>query len=87
MGGPTAILCTATSKHIPALPGPHQSALAHVAMCTVCCLACGRASEEDYSDDEDLSWKVRRAAAKTVSAVITHYPHLLAEVRPALLAC
>lgn len=43
-------------------------------------------SEEDYSDDEDMSWKVRRAAAKCVAAVITHYPHLLAEVSEPLRA-
>jgi hypothetical protein len=42
-----------------------------------------RASEEEeWSDDEDTSWKVRRAAAKAVSAVVTHYPDLLAEVYP-----
>lgn len=38
------------------------------------------ASEEEWSDDEDVSWKVRRAAAKAVSAVITHFPDLLPEV-------
>jgi hypothetical protein len=43
---------------------------------------CPSASEEDegWSDDEDTSWKVRRAAAKAISAVITHFPDLLAEV-------
>lgn len=41
-----------------------------------------RASEEEtWSDDEDISWKVRRAAARAVAAVITHFPDLLPEVR------
>ncbi|KAL4425586.1 hypothetical protein ABPG75_009602 [Micractinium tetrahymenae] len=40
------------------------------------------ASEEEWSDDEDTSWKVRRAAAKAVAAVITHFPDLLPEVYP-----
>lgn len=36
--------------------------------------------EEDvYSDDEDASWKVRRAAAKLTDAIITQYPDALAQ--------
>ena len=46
------------------------------------CLLCSGSDEEEeeWSDDEDTSWKVRRAAAKGVAAVISHYPDLLAEV-------
>ena len=36
-----------------------------------------RLDDEAYSDDEDTSWKVRRAAAKTVAAVVVSYPQLL----------
>ena len=39
-----------------------------------------RASEEDYSDDEDTSWKVRRACAKLASAIIEHYPDLVKDL-------
>ena len=52
---------------------------------------CGLHREEDdsYSDDDDISWKVRRAAAKCVSAIVTARPDLLgdfyATVSPALI--
>lgn len=39
-------------------------------------------SEEEYSDDEDVSWKVRRAAAKCLQAIIASYPDLLNHIYP-----
>ncbi len=45
--------------------------------CCVCSL-----SDEEYSDDEDVSWKVRRAAAKCLQAIIESYPDLLRDIYP-----
>ena len=39
-----------------------------------------RLSDEEYSDDEDVSWKVRRAAAKCLQAIIESYPDLLKDI-------
>ena len=41
-----------------------------------------RLSEEEYSDDEDVSWKVRRAAAKCLQALIESYPDMLKDIYP-----
>ncbi|GBF96436.1 hypothetical protein Rsub_09235 [Raphidocelis subcapitata] len=37
-------------------------------------------SDDGYSDDEDASWKVRRAAAKLIAAAVAAYPDALPEV-------
>lgn len=36
--------------------------------------------EDDYSDDEDMSWKVRRACAKCLAAIVQARPELLSEI-------
>ncbi|XP_052763076.1 cullin-associated NEDD8-dissociated protein 1-like [Mya arenaria] len=47
-------------------------------------------SDEEYSDDDDMSWKVRRAAAKCLSAIVATRHEMLADfyrvVSPALIA-
>ncbi|XP_061385735.1 cullin-associated NEDD8-dissociated protein 1 [Danaus plexippus] len=53
-------------------------------------LAEPESDSEEYSDDDDMSWKVRRAAAKCLESVISTRHELLAEmyvtVSPALIA-
>jgi cullin-associated NEDD8-dissociated protein 1 len=35
---------------------------------------------DEYSDDDNVSWKVRRAAAKLLTAVILQYPSTLSDI-------
>ncbi len=39
-------------------------------------------SDDDFSDDDDTSWKVRRSAAKCLVAIINNYADLLNSLYP-----
>ena len=48
---------------------------------TLCASMCSLDDEDDIEDEDDVSWKVRRAAAKLLSAIILNYADALSEVR------
>ena len=41
---------------------------------------CSESEEEQYTDDEDTSWKVRKAAARLLTFLIRSYPSLLPDI-------
>eukprot|EP00798_Chlamydomonas_sp_ICE-L_P020070 gene20070-26787_t len=48
-----------------------------------CVVLMGQDSNDAYSDNEDMSWKVRRASAKVLSPISTAYPDSLDKTYPA----
>lgn len=46
----------------------------------VLCILYSSESADEYTDDEDISWKVRRAAAKCLGAIVISRPEMLSKM-------